>query len=157
MRSIATVLAWFACVFVGLWVFFHITVSWAKTDEPIEAWTQAGPRNNVLAGGSDRPRRKGNLFEGDIFWPIVKYREYRACDRYSQYNSLDGISDAAFRFQYVFLIIRQAGYNIDNYNNRKLNYKQLIKYYRLLQNWQKPFTVKTVSYTHLTLPTTPYV
>jgi len=32
--------------------------------------------------------------------------------------------------------------NNNNSNNRKLNYKHLIKYYNLLQNWQKPFTVK---------------
>jgi len=105
-----------------------------RTKEQRISWGIGSPQ--------EKEGERAIYLRGDIFWPIVKYREYRACDRYSQYNSLDGISDAAFRSQYVFVIIRQAGYYIDNYNNRKLNYKQLIKYYRLLQNWQKPFTVK---------------
>jgi len=38
---------------------------------------------------------------------------------------------------FIFIFIHQAGSNINNYNNRKLNYKHLIKYYKLLQNYQK--------------------
>ena len=44
---------------------------------------------------------------------------------------------------FTFICIHQAGSNINNdNNNRKLNYKHLIKYYNLLQNWQKSFTVE---------------
>jgi len=43
---------------------------------------------------------------------------------------------------YIFIFIHQAGSNVNNYNNWKLNYKQLIKYYKLLQSWQKPFVVE---------------
>ena len=39
---------------------------------------------------------------------------------------------------YVFISIRQTGSNINNHSNRKLNYKQLIKYYKLA----KPFAVE---------------
>ena len=39
---------------------------------------------------------------------------------------------------YIFIFIHQAGSNINNdNNNRKLNYEHVIKYYNLLQNWQK--------------------
>ena len=39
----------------------------------------------------------------------------------------------------VFIFIHQAGSDINNNNNsnRQLNYKHLVKYYSLLQNWQK--------------------
>ena len=41
------------------------------------------------------------------------------------------------------IFIHQACSNINkNSNNRKLNYKHIIKYYNLLQNWQKPFIVE---------------
>jgi len=43
---------------------------------------------------------------------------------------------------YVFIFIHQAGSNINNNSNGKLNYKHLIKCYKLLQNWQKPFTLE---------------
>ena len=37
-------------------------------------------------------------------------------------------------------LFTKSGSNINNdNNNRKLNYKHLINYYNLLQNWQKPF------------------
>jgi len=42
----------------------------------------------------------------------------------------------------IFIFIHQAGSSINDNNNRKLNYKRLIKYYSLLQNWQKQFTVE---------------
>ena len=42
----------------------------------------------------------------------------------------------------MFIVIRQTGSNVNSDNsNRQLDYKHLIKYYNLLQNWQKPFTV----------------
>jgi len=41
---------------------------------------------------------------------------------------------------YIFIFIHQAGSNINN--NRKLKYKHLIKYYNLLQNLEKVFTVE---------------
>jgi len=44
--------------------------------------------------------------------------------------------------RYIFIFIHQAGSNVNNYNNGKLNYKQLIKYYRLLQSWQIPFVIE---------------
>jgi len=42
----------------------------------------------------------------------------------------------------MFTFIHQAGSNMNNNNNRKLNYKHLFKFYNLLHNWQKPFTVE---------------
>jgi len=45
----------------------------------------------------------------------------------------------------MFIFIYQAGSNINNNNIRNLNYKHLIKYYNLLQNWHKPFTVEISS------------
>jgi len=42
----------------------------------------------------------------------------------------------------IYLFIHQACCNTNNYKNWKLNYKHSIKYYRLLQNWQKPFNVE---------------
>ena len=43
---------------------------------------------------------------------------------------------------YIFIFIHQAIGNVNSNNNRKLNYKHLMKHYNLLQNWQKPFTVE---------------
>ena len=40
---------------------------------------------------------------------------------------------------FIFIFIHQTGSDINDNSNRKLNYKHLIKYYKLLQNWQKPF------------------
>jgi len=40
------------------------------------------------------------------------------------------------------IFVHQAFSISNNNNSRKLNYKHLIKYYNLLQNWQKPFTVE---------------
>jgi len=42
------------------------------------------------------------------------------------------------------IFIHRAGSNMnnDNNNNGKRNYKHLIKYRNLLQNWQNPFTVE---------------
>jgi len=42
----------------------------------------------------------------------------------------------------MFIFIHQAGSNVNNNNNRKLNYKHLVKNYNMLQNCQKAFTVE---------------
>jgi len=43
---------------------------------------------------------------------------------------------------YPYLLFTKLGVTINNSNNRKLYYDHLIKYYSLLQNWQKPSTVE---------------
>jgi len=50
-----------------------------------------------------------------------------------------GLHNPADRSTFIFIFIHQAGSKINNDN--KLNYKHLIKYYNLFQNWQKPSTV----------------
>jgi len=44
--------------------------------------------------------------------------------------------------RYIIIFFHQAVSNANNYSSGKLNYKQLIKYYKLLQSWQKPFAVE---------------
>ena len=53
------------------------------------------------------------------------------------------------RFLFVIIFIHQAGSNINNNNSSgKLNYKHLIKYYNLLQNWQKNIQNCSVAIDH---------
>jgi len=52
---------------------------------------------------------------------------------------------------FIFIFIHQAGSNMYS-NNGKLNSKHLIKYYNLLQNWQKPFTVEMYHNINLSCP-----
>ena len=47
----------------------------------------------------------------------------------------------SYRHKKALIFIHQTGRNINNYKSfRKLNYKHSIKYYKLLQNWQKNIT-----------------
>jgi len=70
---------------------------------PFGTWTRADPRNYV---GPRSPRGGSNL--GDISRPIVKYRKYPACGRYSQPYSVGCSSDAAFRCQYCSNLLELA-------------------------------------------------
>jgi len=57
--------------------------------------TQAFDCGPGCAQKEERKIREKGQFWGDI-WPIVKYRDYPACSRYSQPFSSGGSSDAAF-------------------------------------------------------------
>jgi len=51
---------------------------------PFGERTAVGPKTNVLGGCLNPLRAKGTFEGGDFFQPIVKYREYPVCNRYSQ-------------------------------------------------------------------------
>jgi len=52
----------------------------------------------------------------------------------------------------LYIFIHHTGSNINNYNNRKLNYKHFIKYYELLQKLAKTIYCRNISWYKLILP-----
>ena len=64
---------------------------------------------------------------------------------------LEGASDV--QTSNIFVFIHQTVSSINNdSNNRKFNYKDLIKYYNLLQDWQKNIHRRNISQYKLILP-----
>jgi len=84
------------------------------------------------------------MFSGDrddpVYSPLTLIDIYRHCNVQKKLTIKFFLTINALIVSIV-ISIHEAGSNINN-NNRKLNYKRLIKHYNLLQNWQKLFTVE---------------